>query len=107
MGKLSDDFGELMVNVCMIQTFIKNDGYKDVFGEGVLYPCIIEHKVKAITKQDGSATVTTSQIHLDPGPVVGPRDKVTFDGISPKIINCGPDYDIEDPEDIYAIIIYT
>lgn len=107
MGKLSDDFAELMIQNILIQPFLRSTGYGDVFGEGILYPCIIEHKIKPITKPDGSLTVTTSQIHLDPGAIVGPRDKVTFEGISPKIISCGPDYDIEDPEDIYAIVIYT
>lgn len=107
MGKLSDDFGELMVQSVLIQPFVRNDGYKDVFGVGVLYPCILEHKIKPITTANGIATVTTSQIHLDPGPVIGPHDKITFEGISPKIINTGTDYDIEEPTDPYAIIIYT
>lgn len=107
MGKQSDDFGDEMVQSCLIQPFIRNDGYRDVYDDGRLYPCVIEHKIYNITKPDGTVTPTTAQIFLDGNAVVGIRDKVTFNGISPKILKVGTDYDIEDPEEIYGIVIFT
>ncbi|OPY54644.1 MAG: hypothetical protein A4E48_00223 [Methanosaeta sp. PtaU1.Bin060] len=107
MGKQSDDFGELMVQTCLVQPFIRNDGYKDIFGEGVIYPCIIETKIFRITKTDGTITTTTAQVYLDADAVVTIRDKVTFGGVSPKILKVATDHDIESPEDVYGIIIYT
>jgi len=107
MGKLSDDFGELMIQVCTIQRFIQNDGYADVFGPEVSYPCVISHEVRSITKEDGTISTTTAQIYFDPDVVVGLRDKITFEGHSPKILKISTDHDIEVPGDLYGTTVYT
>jgi hypothetical protein len=107
MGKMSDDFADFMVQTCTIQPFIRNDGYKDTFGTAVSYSCAIEYKVFNITKADGQPGVTTAQVYLDAGVTVGLRDKITFNGLSPKILRIAFDYDAEDPSDEFGVIVYT
>ena len=107
MGKMSDDFADFMVQSCTIQPFIRNDGYKDTFGTAVSYSCAIEYKVFNITKADGQPGVTTAQVYLDAGVTVGLRDKITFNGLSPKIIKIAFDYDAEDPSDEFGVVVYT
>lgn len=107
MGKQSDDFGELMIQVCSVQSFVRNDGYKDMFGAPASYSCVIEHDVHNIYLQDGTLGPTTAQIYFDPGVTVNLRDKITFEGHSPKILKIVTDLDIENPADVYGTIVYT
>lgn len=107
MPKFSDDFSDFMMQSCTIQPFIRNDGYKDTFGTAVIHSCAIEYKVFNITKADGQPGVTTAQVFLDAGVIVGLKDKITFNGLSPKILKIAFDYDAEDPSDEFGVIVYT
>ena len=107
MGKMSDDFADFMVQTCTIQPFVRNNGYADIFGTAVSHSCAIEYKVFNITKADGQIGPTTAQVYLDAGVTVGLRDKMTFNGLSPKILKIAFDYDAEDPSDEFGVIVYT
>ena len=107
MGKMSDDFADFMVQTCTIQPFVRNNGYADIFGTAVSHSCAIECKVFNITKADGQPGVTTAQVYLDAGVNVGLRDKITFNGLSPKILKIAFDYDAEDPSDEFGVVVYT
>lgn len=104
---LTDDFADEMQQTVMIQSFVRNDGYKDIYAEGANYDCIISKAVKNITKTDGTAAVSNMQIYLDGTVAVTARDKITVGGVSPKILKVAPDYDIEKPEEVYGVTIYT
>jgi len=107
MPKFSDDFADFMMQSCTIQPFIRNDGYKDIFGTAVSHSCAIEYKVFNITKADGQIGPTTAQVYLDAGVTVGLKDKITFNGLSPKILKIAFDYDAEDPADEFGVIVFT
>ena len=107
MGKMSDDFADFMVQTCTIQPFVRNNGYADIFGTAVIHSCAIEYKVFNITKADGQPGVTTAQVFLDAGVIVGLKDKITFNGLSPKILKIAFDYDAEDPSDEFGVVVYT
>ena len=107
MGKMSDDFADFMVQTCTIQPFVRNNGYADIFGTAVSHSCAIEYKVFNITKADGQIGPTTAQVYLDAGVTVGLRDKITFNGLSPKILKIAFDYDAEDPSDAFGVIVFT
>ena len=107
MPKFSDDFADFMMQSCTIQPFIRNDGYKDIFGTAVSHSCAIEYNVFNITKADGQIGPTTAQVYLDAGVTVGLRDKITFNGLSPKILKIAFDYDAEDPSDAFGVIVFT
>lgn len=104
---LLDDFRDEMQQSVMIQPFARNDGYKDIFGEGTNYACTVSRKISQITKADGSIGITTMQIYLDGLVVVTSKDRITFAGVSPKILKVQPDYDIETPDEVYSTIVYT
>lgn len=104
---LIDDFAEDMVHAVTIQSCTGNDGYADTFAEGVSYACMVEREVKNITKSDGTVIVSTMQIHLDGAVVVSGRDKITFAGATPRILAVETDYDIEKPDEIYSVVVYT
>ena len=107
MPKFSDDFSDFMMQSCTIQPFVRNNGYADIFGTAVSHSCAIEYKVFNITKADGQPGVTTAQVFLDAGVIVGLKDKITFNGLSPKILKIAFDYDAEDPSDEFGVIVYT
>lgn len=92
-----DDFareireGEVAQDTILIQSFTGNDGCDDLFSEGALYDCEIQYKIFNITTADGEKSTTTAQIYLDAGVVVAARDKITFNGQSPKIMRVSPD----------------
>ena len=104
---LVDDFREEMQQSVMIQPFVRNDGYKDTYGEGASYACTVSRKISQITKADGTIGVTTMQIYLDGEVVVTAKDRITFAGVSPKILKVAPDYDIENPDEVYSTTIFT
>jgi hypothetical protein len=104
---LVDDFGPEMKQQVLIQNWVSNNGYKDFYSDGTLHYCMVSYETRSITKTDGTAAVTTMQIDLNGDVVVGSRDKVTFGTISPKILRVQPDYDIENPSEVYGITIYT
>ena len=38
------EFSEEMNDTILIQSFVRNDGYKDIFGEGAFYPCHVQYE---------------------------------------------------------------
>ena len=101
---LDDDFpGEMKLSVS-IATWKSNDGYGDIYNTPVSYSCAVKYEVKNITKSDGTVAVTTMQIYLDGSVSVASKDKVTFGGVSPKILRVGKTYD---GAAVYATVIYT
>jgi hypothetical protein len=92
--------GEIMQDEVLIQSFINNDGADDIFSEGKLYSCDIQYEVFNINTAEGEKAVTTAQIQLNGDVVVSARDKITFNGQSPKILRVGSDGD-------YGVTIYT
>ncbi len=107
MPKFSDDFADFMMQSCAVAPFVRNDGYKDVFGMAVSHSCAIEYEVFNITKADGQIGPTTAQVYLDAGVTVGLKDKITFNGLSPKILKIAFDYDAENPSDEFGVVVYT
>jgi len=97
----AEDFAEEMTDSVLIRPWLRNTGYADVYGEGATYDCHIQYEVLQITKSDGSLTTTTAQVYLAGDVVVTTRDKITFGGVSPKILRVSPD------PDGYGIVIYT
>jgi hypothetical protein len=105
--KFLEDFGEFCKQTIIIEPFVRNDGYKPVYGSGISSPCAIEYKIFNITKSDGQLGPTSAQIYTAGDVVVSLQDKITFNNISPKILRIGIDYDVEDPEEVYGKVIYT
>jgi hypothetical protein len=127
---LLEDFGEELLQSVLIQSWLRNDGYKDIFSSGITYDCAISYQTKNIIKSDGTESVTNALIYLNAlAPVVSDdtmtddlvtwegapvtsdvdvsvKDKVTFNGASPKILKVTPDYDLENGE-VYSLVIYT
>lgn len=95
------DFSDEKTSEVLIQNFIQNDGYKDIFSEGVIYSCHIQHEICQISKSDGSLTTTTMQIYLGPDVIVTTRDRITVNGKSPKILRVSHD------PDSYGLVIFT
>lgn len=91
--KFEDDFEDELTSEVLIQNFIRNDGYKDLFSEGTTYPCHCQYETFLVTKSDGSLTPTTMQIFLAANVVIGLKDKITIGGVSPKIMRISPDPD--------------
>jgi len=102
----ADDFGPEMAQLVLIQPWTGNDGYQDTYGEGTNYSCAIQYKNINIMGQDG-LTLSTAQIYLDGAVVVAARDKITFNLLSPAILKVQPDYDIENPDEVYGTVIFT
>lgn len=96
-----EDFADEATSQILIQTFIRNDGYKDIYGEGITYDAHVQYEVRSITKADGTLTATTMQVYLAGNVVITNRDKITAEGVSPKIIKVAPD------ADEYGIVVYT
>ena len=104
---LLGDFHEEMQQTVLVQTFIRNDGYKDIYSEGTAYPCLVSQKTSEIITADGKKANTSMQITLDGLVGVTEKDKITFGTKSPKILKVHRTYDLETPEDIYKIVVYT
>ncbi len=104
---LLDDYKEEALQKVLIQPFIRNNGYGDIFGEGRLHDCIVSYEVKDVTKADGSKTVSSMQITVDGSVVVTDSDKATYGGYSPKILAVEPVFDSEKADEVYEVIIYT
>ena len=107
MPKFSDDFADFMMQSCTIEPFVGNDGYGSTYGTAASYSCAIEYKVFNIVKADGQPGVTTAQVYFDAGVTVSLKDKITFNGLSPKILKIAFDYDAEDPSDEFGVIVFT
>ena len=98
------DFPDELKQSVSIATWKSNDGYGDAYNAATTYSCAVKYEVKNITKSDGTVATTTMQIYLDGSVSVASKDKVTFGGVSPKILRVGKTYD---GASIYATIIYT
>lgn len=101
-----DDFRDEANQMVLIQPFVRNDGYKDLYGEGQLNPCIIQYEVFNILKADGTQATTTAQIFLDGAVTVTGRDKIAFEGLSPKILKISPNNELGS-DNLYGIVIFT
>jgi len=97
----ADDFAEEMTDQILIQPWSSASFYGSSYGEGATYDCHIQYEVFQITKTDGTLAITTAQIYLNGDVVVTVQDKITFNGISPKIQRISPD------PDGYGIVIFT
>jgi hypothetical protein len=102
-----EDFKDEMAQSVTIYPFSSNDGYKDSYGTGVAYACAVQHKVKNVIKEDGTAAVSVMQIYLDGAVTVAARDKVVYGGATIAVIAIGTDYDIENPSEIYSKVIFS
>jgi hypothetical protein len=96
-----------MAQSVTISTFKSNDGYADSYNTAATYACAVEHKVENVTKQDGTVVVSSMQIHLDGAVVVTELDRITYGGVAIKILAMAPDFDIEEPDEVYSTIIYS
>lgn len=99
--RFEDDFSDELTSEILIQNFIRNDGYRDVFSEGSTYPCHCQYETYNVVKSDGSISPTTMQIFLAADVVIGLKDKITVNGISPKIMRVSPD------PDGYGLVVLT
>jgi hypothetical protein len=96
-----DDFEDEIKDSVLIQNFVRNDGYKDIYSEGIIYPCAVQYEIYNVTMSDGTLTSTTMQIFLGPNAVVTARDKITINGVAPQILRISPD------PDNYGLVILT
>ncbi len=85
------DFADELDSSVLIQPWLRNTGYADVYGEGTTYDCHCQYETFNITKSDGTLTATTMQIYLSADIVIGIRDKITINGVSPKVLRISPD----------------
>ena len=104
---LIEDFKDEMAQSATISTFKSNDGYADSYNTAATYACAVQHKVKNITKEDGTVAVSTMQIYLDGVVSVSARDKVVYGEIQINVLAVGTDYDIENPAEVYSKVIYS
>ena len=105
---LADDFREEMAeNKVLLQSWVSNDGFDDVFSEGALFDCMIVRKVRNVVNSDGQILVSKIQIHLDGVVTVTARDKVTYGTTVLKVLDIAVDYDIEPPFSVYSTTIYS
>lgn len=104
---LADDFPDEMGQSVSIAAWVSNDGYSDTYGTAATHSCSVKHKVKNITKSDGTVAVSTLQIYLDGAVTVDSRAKVVFGGNTIKILAVGTVYDAVLPSEVYATIIYS
>jgi hypothetical protein len=93
--------GEIAQDTVLIQSLVNNDGIDDTYDAGRLYSVEIQYEVQNIITAEGEAAVSTAQIYLDGGVVVTARDKITFNGVSPKILRIG-----FDPGG-YGVVLYS
>ena len=104
---LADDFPDEMGQSVSISAWATNDGYSDTYGSAVTHSCSVKHKVKNVTKLDGTVTVSTLQIYLDGDVTVTDRAKIVFGGNTIRILAIGTIYDAVTPSTIYATVIYS
>lgn len=107
MSTFLEDFDDECGQTVLIQSWVSNNGYKDVFSEAVSVQCSVSYKIQNIIKSDGTEAMTTCQIYVDGDVVVNERSRITINGKVPKILKVSVDYDIEYSDEIYGIIIYT
>jgi hypothetical protein len=93
--------GEVEQDTVLIQSYVRNDGVDDIYSEGRNYDCDIQYEIFNVDTPEGQKATTTAQIYLNGDVVVTARDKVTFNGVSPKLIRVSPD-----PLG-YGIVLYT
>jgi hypothetical protein len=104
---LLEDFKDEIALSVTIQPFVSSDGFKDTYGAAQIYLCMVSYKIQNIIKEDGIVGITTMQIFVNANVSVSKRDKITFNGFSPKVLKIQPNYDIEHPTEIYSVIIFT
>lgn len=104
---LIEDFLAEMAQSVSIAAWASNDGYSDTYGTAATKSCSVKHKIKNVTKSDGTVAVSTLQIYLDGAVTVAARDKVVFGGNTIKILAVGTVYDAVTPSTVYATVIYS
>lgn len=97
--EIRDD--EVAQDTILIQSFTYNDGVDDIYSEGANYRCEIQYEIFNISTAEGEKATTTAQIYLNGDVAVTARDKITFNGQSPKILRVSPD------PGGYGVVIYT
>ena len=104
---LIDDFKDEMAQIVTIYPYQSNNGWGDQYGDGVSYPCAVCHRKIEVKRKGGDSFVSSLQIHLDKSVAVSARDKVEFDGEILVVLDVSTEYDIEEPSEIYARVIYA
>jgi len=102
-----DGFKDEMAQSVTISPYASGGLYGPSWGSGVAHACAVQHKIKNIIDKNGTAAVSSMQIYLDGAVTVGSMDKVVYGGITLVVLAIGKDYDIENPSEVYGLVIYT